>query len=383
MVKREDPRKKQIIVYVFTLVMSIAFIIVGRHIALQNYPEWEGEKADTYIARVMSIISSEGEDGYQEIFFYGKVLNGPMKGSTVTVRQNIDASNFNYQQPVESGDKILFYEDDFREDSDWLMLEYYRTGTICLLTLAFGLGLLVFGKFKGFNALIALVFTCLSVFLVFIPSVFSGHNIYIWSIMTCFYIILMTMLFINGASKKSFAAGFGCFSGVALAGILTAILNAAMKLTGMIDDDTLYLMMLDTVKPIDLNGVVFAAIIIGAVGAIMDVAMDIASALHELQTHNPDISGKKLIRSGFNIGRDVMGTMANTLVLAYIGSSLCTTLLFVAYNVSTIQLLNMELIVTDLLQALVGSIGILLAIPCTSLICAVLYTKRKGPSPME
>jgi uncharacterized membrane protein len=91
----------------------------------------------------------------------------------------------------------------------------------------------------------------------------------------------------------------------------------------------------------------------------------------------PGISSKKLISSGMNIGRDVMGTMANTLVLAYIGSGLITTLLLVAYNVSFIELMNMELIVVEILQALVGSIGILLAIPMTALIGAAIYPNKK------
>lgn len=146
-----------------------------------------------------------------------------------------------------------------------------------------------------------------------------------------------------------------------------------LKLTGMVDEDSLYLQMVQTVSPIDLRGIIFAAIIIGALGAIMDVAMDIASSLYELRRNVPDISAGKLISSGFNIGRDVMGTMANTLVLAYIGSGLATTLLLVAYNVTFVELMNMELIVVELLQALVGSIGIILAIPLTALICAAIY----------
>ena len=172
------------------------------------------------------------------------------------------------------------------------------------------------------------------------------------------------MLLINGADKKSFAAGMGCFLGVAIAGILTVIMDkVAPGRSGMLNEDTLYLQMVQTQSPIDLKGIIFAAIIIGAMGAIMDVAMDISSSLNELRTNIPDISSARLIKSGFNIGRDVMGTMANTLVLAYIGSSLSTTLLLVAYNVTFVELMNMELIVVELLQALVGSIGMLMAVP--------------------
>ena len=94
--------------------------------------------------------------------------------------------------------------------------------------------------------------------------------------------------------------------------ILTVIMDKVLLLTGMLNEDTLYLQMVQTQSPIDLKGIIFAAIIIGAMGAIMDVAMDISSSLNELRTNIPDISSARLIKSGFNIGRDVMGTMANT-----------------------------------------------------------------------
>ena len=195
--------------------------------------------------------------------------------------------------------------------------------------------------------------------------------------MVCVYVIVMTMLVINGLDKKSFVAGAGCLAGVILAGVLTLIMDGVLHLTGMTTEDTLYLQMLDLANPIDLKGIIFASIIIGSMGAIMDVAMDIASSLRELSIHSPELSSRQLINSGFNIGRDVMGTMANTLVLAYIGSSLTTTILMVAYNVTMIELFNMELIIVELLQALVGSIGILLAIPVTSIIGAVIYVRKK------
>ena len=121
---------------------------------------------------------------------------------------------------------------------------------------------------------------------------------------------------------------------------------------------------------------VFAAIIIGAVGAVMDVAMDIASALAELKSQVGDISRTQIIKSGFTIGRDIIGTMSNTLILAYIGSCLSCTLLMVAGNPSLLLLFNTEMIVVELLQTIAGSFGMLLTIPLTSVVCGVLYGGR-------
>lgn len=369
------------VIYIITVIFSVAYILVARHMALQGYPDWE-QSADTPlpVKKVVSVVSDITEGETREIIFEAVVFKGEMKHQTITANQIIDKNYYPVQDPVEAGDKVLVYVNTYTEGTDWRMLEYIRSDLIIYLALTFAAAVILFGRLKGLNTLISLTFTCLAVFAVFIPSVLAGQNIYIWSGVTCVYVIIMTMLFINGANKKSFAAGAGCFCGVAVAGLLTILMSRLLNLTGMVSEDILYLQLVQTATPIDLKGIIFAAIIIGALGAIMDVAMDIASSLYELRRNIPDISAAKLISSGFNIGRDVMGTMANTLVLAYIGSGLATTLLLVAYNVTFIELMNMELIVVELLQALAGSIGILLSIPMTAFICAAIYPHRKQAS---
>ena len=148
-----------------------------------------------------------------------------------------------------------------------------------------------------------------------------------------------------------------------------------LSLTGVIDEDSIYILQLTSANPIDLKAIIFAAIIIGAMGAIMDTAMSISSSLWEVSIHSGKPTFDALFKSGMNIGRDVMGTMTNTLILAYIGSSLSIVLLFVAYNSSLLYLFNIEMIIVEVLQALIGSLGILLTMPITSFICAALYTK--------
>lgn len=380
MVKRKSPEmstKKKIVVYIITVLFSICYIMVGRYFALQGYPEWDNPAEAPVQAKVVNIVSNVETSGTRVITFEAKVQKGDMKGETVLAEQQIYEKVYPQQDAVEVGKKVLIYTNSGNAETDWVMLEYMRSNYILYLLLFFVAAIIVFGRLKGINTIISLAFTVLAIFAVFVPSVLSGQNIYLWSIVTCIYVIIMTMLFINGADKKSFAAGLGCFGGVLLAGLLTVIMDKILSLTGMISENTLYLQMLPIDNPIDLKAIIFAAIIIGAMGAVMDVAMDISSSLNELRINVPDIKSGQLIKSGFNIGRDVMGTMANTLVLAYIGSSLSTTLLLVAYNVSFVELMNMELIIVELLQAIVGSIGILAAIPFTSFICAAIYPKHQ------
>lgn len=147
-------------------------------------------------------------------------------------------------------------------------------------------------------------------------------------------------------------------------------------MTGLLEEESIYLVQLYPDNPINLKAIIFAMIIVGAVGAVMDVSMSISSSLYELRIKSPTIQPKELMRSGFTIGRDMMGTMANTLVLAYIGSSLTCVLLLVAYNANLQQVLNKEIIVAEILQALAGSMGMLLTLPLTSVVCAAIYYQK-------
>lgn len=378
---------KNKITYILTIIISIFMIFIGNKIVTEDFKMLSDNKEDIIKAKVISIEERE-EDNYSlgetetiyqtKVRFKAKILSGKDKGKVILGQQNIDTLLAIQAEEIEIKDKILVGKNqDVTSNAEWVFLEYVRSDALAILCILFFIALILFGGIKGFNTIVSLSFTCLSIFMVFIPAILSGKNIYIWSILTCIFIIVMTLLIVNGASKKSLAAGIGCFSGIFMSGALTVIMDKIISLTGMIDDESMYLQMLNPENPINLKGIVFAGIIIGAIGAIMDVSMSISSALFEIYENSEATSFKELFKSGINIGRDIMGTMANTLILAYIGSSLSITLLLVAYNYSLIELLNREMIVVEILQSLVGSFGILLTIPLTSLVCAYLYTNKE------
>ncbi len=375
---------RQTLIYLITVVLATAYLILGNRIASNGLETADG--ADTrqpLKAEVVNIISrtDRAQDGSVSgiltVTFEAKLLSGERKGQTLTAIQQIDTVYPAKLKEVAKQDRVLLYENTESEIGGWIMGEYVRFDPLLILGLLFGVGLLIFGRMKGLNTLISLAFTFLSVFAVFIPAIMSGQNIYFWSILTCVFITAMTLLIVNGANRKSLAAGIGCFSGVGMAGVLTLITDRVIHLTGWLDESSINLYLLRPDQPIDLKGIIFAGIIIGAIGAIMDVSMSLSSSLQELKEKLPNVTTKALFRSGITIGRDIMGTMANTLVLAYIGSSLSMTLLIISYTGSLTAMLNREAIVVEILNALAGSIGILLTIPLTSLVCAALYTHKK------
>ena len=374
--------KREKIVFAIAIIISLLYIVLGSKIAVKNNKFFEDNFKLDYPKAVITRIIERKEtpfeiDGLEnqyntDITFEARILSGDRKGELVIAIQNISTYINGTVDEVKPGDKVLlFNEITYENESKWYFVEYSRTSAVIVLALVFFGLIVLFGKTKGIKTLISLIITCLSIFIVYIPAVLGGHNIYLWTILTCLVITFSTVMIVYGYSKKTLATALGCIGGVLVAGILTVIMNGVLKLTGFVDEDAIYLNQLNAA--IDLKAIIFGGILIGAIGAIMDVSIDIASSLFEVadKLEKPDF--KTIIKSGFNIGKDIMGTMTNTLILAYTGSSLSVVLLLTASNHSLVYLFNLEMITVEILQALVGSIGILTTIPLTSCICAGLY----------
>ena len=172
----------------------------------------------------------------------------------------------------------------------------------------------------------------------------AGYNIYLTAIGICLFTIVMTLALVSGWRIKSLAAGIGCAGGVLIAGLITLVSEYQMRMTGMVDDDSMMLLFINEQHPIDLKGIVFAAIIIGAVGATMDVGMDIASSLTELYNQNPEIRALELMRSDSRLDGTSWVRCPIHWVLAYIGSGLHVTLLFMTYYDNLEKVLSVEMI---------------------------------------
>lgn len=313
-----------------------------------------------------------------DIHFTCKVLSGEDKGKTIEAIQNISSYMGQDIKEIESGDKIIItlVENTALEENVWYFAEYVRSDTLVVLLILFFVALLIFGRASGLKTIVSLTLTVGAVFFMLIPSIFSGQNIYVWSIIVCLYIVIMTLCVVNGLRSISLVAGLGCVAGIVFSSLMFAFSDYFMKLTGFVDECSIYLSLIDMNGKIDLRGLVFAAVTIGSVGAIMDVAVNISASLHEIAVKVKTPSAKELILSGFTIGKDIIGTMSNTLILAYIGSSVGFVLL-VIYNSSnsSLYLFNREIIVVEVLKILIGSLGILMTIPLSSVICGHFYTR--------
>ncbi|MDR1157660.1 MAG: YibE/F family protein [Oscillospiraceae bacterium] len=356
------------IMYGAVVLLAVVLLYIGYKTAVAGLPVLGAGGAPAVESVVTRIVSRTAEQTVFEAAVRG--------GETATVTQNTSEYYLTGAKEAEVGDRVIAV----LTDDGWAFVDYVRIYGVFILGGVFAALLLAFGRFKGVGALLSLGLTGVAVFAVFIPAFLSGKNIYAYSIMVCVFSTVFTLLIVSGMNRKTLAAIGGCVGGVLVACLLTLLMNGVLHITGVISEDTMYMATLPTGDPVDMKAVVFAGVAIGAVGAVMDVAMSVSSSLWELKRNASHVRFGSLFKSGMNIGRDIMGTMTNTLVLAYIGNSLSILLLLVVYINSFIELFNNGSVIVELLQSIVGSFGILAAMPLTTLFCAFLYQNIRAPA---
>lgn len=345
-------------------------------------------------AKVLEIISEDdnpASPAYDyHITYKALMLSGEDEGKEVIVNQYMNDYTANYTKTVKkgsiiyvgkqasSGDTISYL---FNGDS----ISFDHKAGIIILSIVLILLLLIVSKTKGLLTIISLALTILVVLFVFLPRIIIGNNIYLLTIFTCVFIVVVTYLIVVGANKKGLCASLACIAGLLLSGLLSIIAMSLLHVTGHyanedVSEITLLFQSLYNVDiVIDLKAIIFASTLIGALGAVMDVSLSLSSSLKEVYDNAKETSVLNTIKSGFVIGKDMIGTMVNTLILAYLASD-TGFILYMMVHHSNSFILRSEYIAVAIAQALVGSIAMVLTIPLTSIICAFVYNKnnKKG-----
>ena len=290
----------------------------------------------------------------------------------------------NYVLSYDIDGKILAYELDVGnevtvqiiENADGsitvTVLDVVRANYIGIMFAIFLLSVVIIGGVKGIKAIIGLLYTILLIYFVMVKGIFSGQDVITNSLITTVLVITGTFVIIGtGVNKKILTAALGTVGGVLSAGIMALIFNNLAKLTGAGEDAIQLSINMSSIN-FNFRELLFAGILVSALGACMDVGMSIASSLDEIKMKNPEITWKELFKSGMNIGRDVIGTMTNTLILAYVGGSLTLILLFMASNMNIYEILNKETIAEQVISAVAGSMGVVYTVPITSFVYSIL-----------
>lgn len=307
-----------------------------------------------------------------------RLLGGEYKGQEFQIPHNLTGS-FGYDVDVKIGDRVLVVIDNLEDGNvEMSIFEYARSTYIYIVTGVFLALILVIGKMKGLKTVVTLGLTIVLILKGLIPGLLAGYSPILLTIGIAFIITLVTILTVSGINKKSYAAIIGVLGGVFVAGLIAYIIGSKVKLTGLSTEEAVMLMYIPQAVEFDFKGLLFAGIIMGALGAVMDVGMSIASSMEEIKHADPTMPTRALIMSGMNVGKDIMGTMANTLILAYTGSSIPLLLLFTAYGEDFTKIINLDIIATEIIRALAGSIGLVLCVPITAFVAGMLAEKSKG-----
>ncbi|MGN0484240.1 MAG: YibE/F family protein [Lachnospiraceae bacterium] len=256
---------------------------------------------------------------------------------------------------------------------------YAQDRSLCILgfLVIFIVTVLLIGGKKGAKAIASLFFTLVSIFFLLFPLLYRGCSPFWVTVLIAAVTTVFTILFVGGCNRKSFAAIVGTVSGVVIAGITAQLFGKAAGITGYNVSDIEALSYVAQYTKIKIGGLLFAGILISSLGAVMDVGMSMAATMAELKEKKPDLTARELFQSGIHVGRDMMGTMTNTLILAYVGGSLSTLLLNYAYDLSANQLINSYQIGIEIMQGLSGSLGIVLTVPVTAAVSAFFLTKQE------
>ena len=306
-----------------------------------------------------------------------KMLTGARKGEELDVTSS---SGYLFGAACTVGMKVVVMQSVAGETTIASVYSQDREWVIYIFALLYLLALCVIGGKQGIKGCLGLIFTFFCVIFVYLPLVYLRFSPFWAAVFICFLTTLVTMYLIGGPTKKTCAATLGTLAGVVLAGLSAWCFSKAAGISGYNVSDIETLMTLWNTNRIQVGGLLFSGLLISCLGAVMDVAMSISSAIDEIYKQNTSLTRKELFKAGMRVGRDMMGTDSNTLILAFAGSSVSTLLLDYAYDLPYQHIINSNNIGIAIMQGLAGSFGIVLSVPLTVLICTVLFHKNEAVS---
>ena len=308
--------------------------------------------------------------------------SGELKGQEI---ETTSSSGFLFGAPCTVGMKVVVMQS---LSGDTVVSSVYaqdREFQILAFAALYLLALCLIGGWQGAKGALGLIFTFGCILWVYLPLVYRGWSPFWSAVLVCAVTAVVTLWLVGGPTRKTLVATAGTVAGVVMAGVAASLFSAATGITGWNVSDIESLMTLWSTADIQVGGLLFSGLLISSLGATMDVAMSIASSMAEVQAQTPDISRRALFQAGMRVGRDMMGTDSNTLILAFAGGSVSMLVLDYAYDPPWLQIINSNNIGIAVMQGLAGSFGVVLSVPVTVALATLLYVRpgRETPAPLE
>ena len=342
------------------------------------------QEAERCTARVLSVDDSAIIDtglvrsGEQRCQL--EILDGMFQGQTVSGVNMLNGS-LEQDKVFQPGDKALVV---VSHDGDTItnvtMSDHYRLSWELVMAIGFAIFLILFAGPTGVRAIASFVLTVLTLWKVLVPLYLKGYNpIWIGLAITLFLTVLIIAL-VYGFDRRCWAAVSGSFLGILVTCVLGVLFTDLFQIHGAVmsySESLLY----SGYQDLNLTQIFMASIFIGASGAIMDLSVDITSAVYEVVEKCPDLTWWEATRSGMNVGRAAMGTMTTTLLLAYSGGYVAMLMVFMAQGTPIFNILNYKYVAAEIVDTVVGSFGLVSVAPFTALSAGILLSggRRSGP----
>ena len=321
-------------------------------------------------AEVMDVIEdNETEDGISigNQIVSLKLTSGKWKGKTV---EATSSSSYLYGAHCKKGSKVIAIVSESQGEMTASVYSQNREMQLYLIIAIFVFTIILIGGKKGLASVIGLGFTILCILFLFLPMIYKGISP-IWSaVLVVILTTVATMYLVGGISRKTMTAILGTVSGVLISALFAMLFCKMTNISGYNVSDIEDLIYIRDQTGIKVGELLFSGILISALGAVMDVAMSISSTIEEIHCQNSELTIKELFQSGMNVGKDMMGTMSNTLILAFAGGSINTLVFIFAYNYEYLQVVNMYAIGIEIIQGIASSMGVILTVPITSFLAA-------------
>ena len=361
-------RHKRHLIILLITVLFAAFLIRYNQIDRVGLYDTEGKTFEK--ARVVDIVEdNETESGNQigNQIVSLELLTGDYKGNTV---EAVSSSSYLYGAHCEVGMRVIA---EVNESDDSLYVTVFseeRTWILDAMGFLFQVTLCIIGGRQGFNSAIALVFTFVCIVFLFLPMIYRGISPVLAAAAVAVLTTFVTMYLIGGLSSKSITSMIGTVAGVGISAVLAVVFGKIAGISGYNVSDIEQLEYVGQMTNVRIGELLYAGILISALGAVMDVAMSVASTISEIHFRNPQLSRKELFTSGIRVGKDMMGTMSNTLILAFTGSSINTLVFMYVYGYGIVQITNMYSIGIEIIQGIASTMGVILTVPIVSVISA-------------
>lgn len=373
------PDKKKFLIRLAVILAGLAaFICAAVRLRVTDKEEIVSTTGYTYEeARVVEVVEDNlTEDGVRVGYQHLKVklLSGTYKGKVVNATS---AEGNLFGAVCKSGDKVVVHMSVANNTMNVSVYSKDRIVPVAVFVAVFLLLICVIGGKNGIKSVVGLVFTFITIFMIYIPMIYRGASPFVAAVIVTIITTIVTMYLISGMSVKTLCSIAGTVTGVLLAGCSAWLFGIAADIDGYNVSNIETLAFVGQLTNIKIGGLLFSGILIASLGAVMDVAMSVSSAICEIHSKALHLGWKELFKSGMNVGRDMMGTMSNTLILAFVGSAVSTLVINYAYDLPFRQIINSYNIGIEIMQGISGSIGVILTVPAVAIITSCLLDRKK------